>query len=287
MLRLALMQHSLLILIPYSLRTLADNIIPQAVKWSTRSYGPDGPWHTVTISIGTPPQPVDLLPGGEWSSYVLAPSACNDDLSCAVAKDAGFYNSVALTTSFQIAQTGFVDTADMQANWTFDNMSIPLSDGTVRGPYSAIIPDFDMIVISAANETLGDGNTYPVQIGSLALGAPHFNQTWLDFPPIPNWNGTLLTSWLYGESLTPSNSYGLHIGSVALGIPGSLNIGGYDQSRALEPVSSQVYSIDQLPIDLSTLASESRKEDRLLILYRSLDSYPLVTHPSGFHYQSW
>jgi hypothetical protein len=120
---------------------------------------------------------VDLLPEGEWSSYVLAPSACNDDLSCAVAKDAGFYNSVALTTSFQLAQTRFVNTADMQANWTFDTMSIPLSDGTVKGPYSAVVPDFDMIVISAANETLGDSTKYLVQIGSLALGAPDFNQT--------------------------------------------------------------------------------------------------------------
>jgi hypothetical protein len=167
-----------------------------------------------------------------------------------VAKDAGFYNSVASTTSFQIAQTGFVNTADMQANWIFDTMSINLSDGTVRGPYNAIIPDFDMIVISAANETLGDGTTYPVHIGSLALGPPHFNQTCVDFPPHPNWNGTLLTSWLFGEGLTPSNSYGLRIGSVALGIPGSLNMGGYDQSRVLGPVSSQVYSINQLPIDL-------------------------------------
>jgi hypothetical protein len=52
-----------------------------------------------------------------------------------------------------------------------------LSDGTVRGPYSAVVPDFDIIVISAVNETLGDSTTYPVQIGSLALGVPHFNQT--------------------------------------------------------------------------------------------------------------
>ncbi|KAF4627049.1 hypothetical protein G7Y89_g11108 [Cudoniella acicularis] len=42
----------------------------------------------------------------------------------------------------------------------------------------------------------------------------------------------------------------MHIGSAAMGIPGSLNIGGFDQSRAMGPVSSQVYSIDHLPIDL-------------------------------------
>ena len=46
------------------------------------------------------------------------------------------------------------------------------------------------------------------------------------------------------------HSYGLHIGSIALGIHGSLNIRGYGQSRLLGPVSSQVYSINQVPIDL-------------------------------------
>jgi hypothetical protein len=42
----------------------------------------------------------------------------------------------------------------------------------------------------------------------------------------------------------------MHIGSAAMGIPGSLNIGGFDQSRALGPVSSQAYTLDHLPIDL-------------------------------------
>lgn len=42
----------------------------------------------------------------------------------------------------------------------------------------------------------------------------------------------------------------MHIGSAAFGIPGSLTIGGYDQSRVLGPVLSQPYAIDSLPIDL-------------------------------------
>ena len=67
MLRLASEQLSLLILIACSRKPLADNIIPQAVQWSSKSYGPDGPWHDVTVSIGAPAQAVDLLPGGEWS----------------------------------------------------------------------------------------------------------------------------------------------------------------------------------------------------------------------------
>jgi hypothetical protein len=77
-------------------------------------------------------------------------------ISCAVAKETGFYNSIALTTSFQSSQACFVDTVDMQANWAFDTMSISTTDGTVRGPHDAVVPDFDMIVILAANETFGD-----------------------------------------------------------------------------------------------------------------------------------
>jgi len=75
MLSLATEQLSLLILIACGFRGVADNIIPQAVQCLSKSYGPDGPWHAVTVNIGTPAQALDLLPGGEWSSYVLAPSA--------------------------------------------------------------------------------------------------------------------------------------------------------------------------------------------------------------------
>lgn len=107
-----------------------------------------------------------------------------------------------------------------------------------------------MLVVSEAYETLPDGTTYLMQIGHLSLGAPEFNESWLHFPPNPRWNGTILPSALFEQGNAPPSSYGLHIGSEALGISGSLNIGGFDASRALEPVSSQVYAIDRLPIDL-------------------------------------
>ena len=52
------------------------------------------------------------------------------------------------------------------------------------------------------------------------------------------------------QGSTQSNSYGMHVGSAKMNIPGSLMIGGFDQSRVLGPVSSQAYAIDHLPIDL-------------------------------------
>lgn len=236
--------------------------VPQTAQWSTRSYGPDGPWQAITVSIGTPAQNIDLLPGGSWMTNVLASSVCANGAACNVAKEAGFYTASSSSTTFSIGQTGDIDKAQFNgvvgaipsltgnANWTFDTISIPMLNGIAGNQYKLIVPGFDLLVITSAHETLPDGTTYPVQIGKLALGSPEFNQTWLHFPPNPNWNGTLLPSALLQQGLSPSDSYGMHIGSAVYGIPGSLNFGGYDQSRVLGPVSSQVYSIDHLPIDL-------------------------------------
>ncbi|KAL3422982.1 aspartic-type endopeptidase [Phlyctema vagabunda] len=235
---------------------------PQLVRWSSNSYGPDGPWQAITLTIGTPPQTVDLLPGGSWMSNVLAPSICTGNAPCNIAKSAGFYDPSVSSSTFQIAQTGFVNNISMfdtvgaipslqgSANWMFDTVFISLGNGTAGNEYKQRLLDFDLLVLSDAHQTLPDGTTYPVQVGKLALGAPNFNQTWLHFPPQPNWNGTLLPSSLFGMGGSPSNSYGMHVGSTQLGIPGSLTLGGYDQSRVLGVVSSQSYNIDHLPIDL-------------------------------------
>ncbi|KUJ07825.1 uncharacterized protein LY89DRAFT_691514 [Mollisia scopiformis] len=241
---------------------VADETNPQTVQWSSKSYGPDGPWQAISVSIGTPAQRIDLLPGGVWASPVLAPSVCSNGAACQIVNLAGFYDSTKSSTTFQIGQTGQVVNSSLggadaalgsvtgSANWMFDTMSIEMRDGVVGNTYYAVVQDFDLLVMSEALEKLPDGTTYPIQIGHLSLGAPEFNESWLHFPPNPKWNGTLLPSTLFGQGNAPSNSYGLHIGSADLGIPGSLNIGGFDPSRALEPISSQVYAIDRLPIDL-------------------------------------
>lgn len=193
---------------------------------------------------------------------VLAPSVCAKSTACPIANQARFYNSTKSESTFQVGQTGIVDNVGMDVtvgaistltgsvNWMFDTVSIPFLNSVSGNSYRAVLPDFDMLAISSAQESLPDGTTYPAQIGRLGLGAPEFNQSWLHFPPTPRWNGTLLPSFLFGQGSTSSISYGMHIGSPALGIPGSLNIGGYDQSRVLGPVSSQAYTIDHLPIDL-------------------------------------
>lgn len=38
--------------------------VPRALAWSSKTYGPDSPWHAITVEIGSPAQNVDLYPGG-------------------------------------------------------------------------------------------------------------------------------------------------------------------------------------------------------------------------------
>ncbi|TVY86395.1 hypothetical protein LAWI1_G008903, partial [Lachnellula willkommii] len=245
-----------------SLVSIVFAVAPQAIPFSSNSYGPDGPWQAITIGVGTPSQSLDLLPGGSWSSDVLAPSVCVDAAVCTIAKLAGFYNASASSTNVQIGQTGNIRNSSFEstvgglpsltgsADWMFETAALKIRDGVAGQTTDVNLSDFDMLVISEASETLPDGTTYPVQIGSLSLGAPQFNQSWTRSPPNPRFNGTFLPADLFAQGRVPSNSYGLHIGSTSMRIPGSLNIGGFDQSRALGQVSSQAYLANHLPIDL-------------------------------------
>lgn len=96
-----------------------------------------------------------------------------------------------------------------------------------------------MQLVDQIYQTYPDGTNYPVEVGILSLGAPVETHVWepdvLMFIP----------SYLYtagGIKQTPSYSYGMHIGSASLNIPGSLLLGGYDQSRVLGTVSTQSYT---------------------------------------------
>jgi hypothetical protein len=111
------------------------------------------------------------------------------------------------------------------------------------------IPSFDMVIISEGYSQLLDGSIYTTEVGNLALGCPDYNQSWYHANG-PNINGTQLPNYLHTIGQTLSSSYGLHIGSATMGIPGSLWVGGYDQSRVLGQISSQIYASDWLPIDL-------------------------------------
>lgn len=200
-----------------------------------------------------------MYPGGAWESRVLLSSICdNKTLSPVCYGDsAGLFNSDRSVTldnhSIQLPPHGTWEDLD----WGF-TAATPIHGKARRsrdwivigGASSASIPDVDLITVSAGWQTYPGGHRYPLQVGTLSLGAPEMNQTFGNDIKI---NATFITSYLYnqgGAQSIPSYSYGLHIGSAALGIPGSLFLGGYDQNRVLGEVSAQPFSSGSFPIQL-------------------------------------
>lgn len=82
-----------------------------------------------------------------------------------------------------------------------------------------------------------DGNSVPVSVGCLSLGAPDVNQSFTTAGG-PSVNGTLIPGHLYETEVIDSYSFGLHLGSALPGakVPGSLLFGGYDENRVLGEV---------------------------------------------------
>lgn len=124
--------------------------------------------------------------------------------------------------------------------------SIDIGDGTV-------IPGVSIVLLNQSYQVYPDGSVYPVEVGTLSLGAQNMNQSFTLFGDEPAINTTFIPSWLYtsgGPKRIPSYSYGMHIGSAPLKIPGSVVLGGYDQARTIGDVSSQRYSGSDLILQL-------------------------------------
>lgn len=100
------------------------------------------------------------------------------------------------------------------------------------------VPNATLVAIDAGNITLPNGQSSPVELGTLSLGQNDqgqffsFGTTSAANPGISTWS---IPGYLYNHSITSSYSYGLHIGSAALKYPGSLLFGGWDKGRAIGP----------------------------------------------------
>lgn len=224
-----------------------ETATPFLMNWAGRSYGPDGPWQAVNVSIGTPKQPVSLYPGGIWGSHILTPYICqNKSLSpTCYAQQAGLFNPDNSSTfnnhSIALYETGQITTG-IHAIPEYGFMKNSMDNMDIGG---VIIPNVTILTVMNISQTYPGGRSYPVEVGILSLGAPRYNTSYTESDGRPPLNTTFINSYLYtngGGKAIPSYSYGLHIGSAALNIPGSLLLGGYDQSRALAPVSAQPYT---------------------------------------------
>lgn len=230
---------------------------PTIMKWSDKTYGPDGPWNAVTIGVGNPTQEIDLYPGSTWESKVFLPSICSNETisSTCYAMDAGIFDpdvsssfendSISLSPDGEWGNSQFGAADAVKTIVEADRALIEVDlDGTS-------IPDVDFLTISQGYQTYPGGKNYPLHVGFLALGAPDINQTFTrgDSEPL---NGTFITSylWKYTDQPIPSYSWGMHIGSAAHQIEGSLMLGGYDKNRVIGDVSAQPYSGGDFPIEL-------------------------------------
>jgi hypothetical protein len=226
----------------------ADPPLPFAMTWSSRSFGPDGPWQAVQIGIGTPAQQVALYPGGTFRSHLLTPRICsNVTLSpdACFASAAGLYAVESSTTALEAiihfpAATdyshGGLQVQGTQGIGVLDQMDIGTSDGLRN---TITVPNVTIAVYDDIAAVYPSGSVEALQVGTLGLGyLGTVNQSFTQ-PGQPTINGSLIPGYLQAANLTPSNSFGLHIGSVKSKIEGSLYFGGYDQTRICGDISTQ------------------------------------------------
>ncbi|CAG8341131.1 unnamed protein product [Penicillium salamii] len=236
---------------------------PRQMTWSNKTFGPDGPWQAVNVIVGSnnsdlmqPTSAVALYPGGSWESKILLSSLCDNTTLSPIcyADEAGLFDSDKSVTldnnSIQLPPYGSWDDLD----WGYTK-AVPVYARARRATdwiniQGTPIPEVDLILIRAGWQTYPNGKAYPLEVGTLSLGSPELNQT---FGASIKINTTFINSYLYdqgGVHTIPSYSYGMHIGSASLGIPGSLHLGGYDQSRVIGEVSAQSYNSGSFPIEL-------------------------------------
>jgi hypothetical protein len=210
---------------------------PFSMNWSTQAYGPDGPWQAVTIEVGSKKQPVALYPGANYASSIMLDSVCSNTTlsSTCYAAEAGTYNLNESTSAVVLSTSQW-----QMTYWAVEGGALEsvIGDQFSFGP---TMPNASIQGVYQTYQMYPNGNAYPVQVGTLALGAPWTTDT------LDNATLNMIASWLYtsgGDDAIPSYSYGMHIGSVSPAIAPSLVLGGYDSSRVVGDVSAQSMSLD-------------------------------------------
>ena len=214
---------------------------PIPVTWNTeKTFGPDGPWQAVQVSLGTEDgnTQLSLYPGGSFDSDILTPKFCSGDSDCPASAGGLYDPSKSPSADFNsIGAQGSVTSwaSDHPMNisgegvFTLDTMTV----SSVSTAYP--IPEMVFSSLITSSSKLPNGSSYPPVLGNLALGSPNPVQTFLGNNG-SNVTGQLLTGYLAAQSQIPSSSFGLHIGSAPLGQVGSLVLGGYDSSRIVGEV---------------------------------------------------
>ncbi|KAI1101355.1 acid protease [Jackrogersella minutella] len=204
---------------------------PVAAKWSDTTYGPDGPWPAVEVTLGGQ-QSISLYPGREFQSFLLTSSYCDQNRTSCYANQAGLYND-ALSQLDTTGSTGHIQYSSspdymLGVDVRGESMTSWI-DGMEFG--GAKIENVSLALLDGSYMAYPNGQWYPLTVGCLGIGAPDtINQSFSNSYG-PAVNASLIPGYLWSQKTTASNSFGMHIGSAYPKMPGSFYFGGYDQNR--------------------------------------------------------
>lgn len=218
---------------------VADGPSPFAATWSDLTFGPDGPWPAVEVTLGDD-QKISLYPGREFQTFLLTSDYCNGNTTCPATK-ARLYNKA----QAQVDNTGSageiqyapgpdfmygLNVAGEKAESWIDNMDLG----------GLTVPNVSLALLESSYATYPGGTWYPLSVGCLGIGAPDtVNQSFSTSETTPSINASLIPGWLNAQDQIPSNSFAMHIGSANPPMPGSLYFGGYDQNRIIGDILSE------------------------------------------------
>ncbi|EPS44051.1 hypothetical protein H072_1916 [Dactylellina haptotyla CBS 200.50] len=184
-------------------------------------YGPDGPWSTAEIEIGTPGQKVYLTVATLQDTILpITPEACNGDPDCV--KGRGYaYNQSSSSTWLTISDRDVELSADMSAGVVVNGQAYGME---VKGIYGK-----DIVSIGGLPgiKDVSVGAVKTTQLNNGLLGLRN------------------LTTQMYLQRLIPSPFWAYNPGFGDGRRPPQLVFGGYDTSKYL-PGSTQNYSMETL-----------------------------------------
>ncbi|KAK0379248.1 aspartic-type endopeptidase [Colletotrichum limetticola] len=245
--------------------TLANTQTPTPFEatWSSATFGPDGPWQAVSVTLGADFD-LALYPGHTFQSWVIQTSYCkfNNSNGCYASK-AGTYNSAEASQVGSGSTSGIVFRPNIK-NWMvgIDPAGEPAQFWVDRMRLKSSTSDTVHQVVNTSLALLDDqmltypgGQWYPAFAGCLGVGAPNMINQSFSTGTYPI-NASLIPGMLWAQQNIPSNSFGMHIGSVWSRIGGSLVFGGYDQNRLTGEVLVSDGDYTDNPITLRDISIE-------------------------------
>ncbi|KAG7293131.1 hypothetical protein NEMBOFW57_003177 [Staphylotrichum longicolle] len=221
---------------------------PKQAVWAGATFGPDGPWNAVEVSIGGQPK-ISLFPGRMWHTFVTTSDYCAFNNSVPHCGSGTYLKDSAVAGSSTTSPAGAARRIEYKpptqqlnagveargsANLYLDKIDMQFSSGLVQNHSVALIESQSQMLAYPG------GTLYPVFTGCLNVGAPDPQQIFTGGGGKAGVNASMIPWALKEAGTIPSSSFGLHYGSASPSakVSGSLVFGGYDRNRVVGDVLS-------------------------------------------------